>query len=192
MEEKIPKTARETENTEREPQQRGEGEEYHGKHEEDDAGVDAENGGAEAPGKGTKGDARTDDEGKTEAAEEGDTTDPNKNDPQPETGKKSEIAPAQKSDTEPVNTERGTDFKERESAKKPDMNPPEVVEAGKQRREYLDGLTDEGIAEEIVKKIKEMREARRLDEILKQSSWTAWLKESVDYLGRTMEEEAEQ
>ena len=44
----------------------------------------------------------------------------------------------------------------------------------------------------MVKKIKEMREARRLDEILKQSSWTAWLKESVDYLGRTIEEEAEQ
>lgn len=93
---------------------------------------------------------------------------------------------------EPVNTERESNFEEPENAKKPDMNPPEVIDAGKSRREYLDSLTDEGIAEEMVKKIKEMREARRLDEILKQSSWTAWLKESVDYLGRTIEEEAEQ
>ena len=103
-----------------------------------------------------------------------------------------EIAPAQKSAGEPVNTEGGANFEEPENTKKPDMNPPEVIDAGKPRREYLDSLTDEGIAEEMVKKIKEMREARRLDEILKQSSWTAWLKESVDYLGRTMEEEAEQ
>ena len=91
-----------------------------------------------------------------------------------------------------MNTEGGANFEEPENTKKPDMNPPEVIDAGKPRREYLDSLTDEGIAEEMVKKIKEMREARRLDEILKQSSWTAWLKESVDYLGRTMEEEAEQ
>lgn len=73
-----------------------------------------------------------------------------------------------------------------------DMNPPEVIDAGKPRREYLDSLTDEGISEEIVRKIKEMREARRLDEILKHRFWTDWLKETVDYIGRTIEEEAEQ
>lgn len=72
------------------------------------------------------------------------------------------------------------------------MNPPEVIEKQKTRREYLDGLTNEGMAEEIVKRIKELREARRLDEILLQGYWEKWLKESVDYLGRTMEEEAEQ
>lgn len=122
----------------------------------------------------------------------GDTPDQDENTAQPEASEKSEIAPAQKSVPEPVTTERGAGFEEPENTEKPDMNPPEVVDAGKLRREYLDSLTDEGIAEEIVKKIKEMREARRLDEILKRSSWTEWLKESVDYLGRTVEEEAEQ
>ena len=102
-----------------------------------------------------------------------------------------EIAPAQKSAPEPVNTEREANFEEPENTKKPDMNPPEVIDAGKPRREYLDSLTDEGISEEIVRKIKEMREARRLDEILKRSFWADWLKETVDYLGRTIEEEAE-
>lgn len=160
------------------------GEEKHGKQEENETGTDVERGGAEAHDAGTEGDAHTE--------ECGNAPDQGKNTAQPEASEKSEIAPAQKSVPEPVNTERGADFEEPENTKKPDMNPPEVVEAGKRRREYLDSLTDEGIAEEIVKKIKEMREARRLDEILKQRSWTAWLKESVDYLGRTMEEEAEQ
>ena len=161
-----------------------EGEEEHGKQEENETGTGVECGGAEAHDAGTEGDAHTE--------ECGNAPDQGKNTAQPEASEKSEIAPAQKSVPEPVNTERGADFEEPENTKKPDMNPPEVVEAGKRRREYLDSLTDEGIAEEIVKKIKEMREVRRLDEILKQSSWTAWLKESVDYLGRTMEEEAEQ
>lgn len=161
-----------------------EGEEEHGKQEENETGTGVECGEAEAHDAGTEGDAHTE--------ECGNAPDQGKNTAQPEASEKSEIAPAQKSVPEPVNTERGADFEEPENTKKPDMNPPEVVEAGKRRREYLDSLTDEGIAEEIVKKIKEMREVRRLDEILKQSSWTAWLKESVDYLGRTMEEEAEQ
>ena len=103
-----------------------------------------------------------------------------------------EIAPAQKSTGEPVNTECEADSGEGKKGTELDMNPPEVIEKQKTRREYLDGLTNEGMAEEIVKRIKELREARRLDEILLQGSWEKWLKESVDYLGRTMEEEAEQ
>ena len=103
-----------------------------------------------------------------------------------------EIAPAQKSTGEPVNTECEADSGEGKKSTELDMNPPEVIEKQKTRREYLDGLTNEGMAEEIVKRIKELREARRLDEILLQGSWEKWMKESVDYLGRTMEEEAEQ
>lgn len=160
------------------------GEEERGKQEEKETGNGVECGRAEVHDAGTEGDTHTE--------ERGNAPDQDENTAQPEASEKSEIAPAQKSVPEPVNTERGADFEEPENTKKPDMNPPEVVEAGKRRREYLDSLTDEGIAEEIVKKIKEMREVRRLDEILKQSSWTAWLKESVDYLGRTMEEETEQ
>ena len=161
-----------------------EGEEKHGKQEENETGTGVERGGADAHDAGTEGDAHTE--------ECGNVPDQDENTAQPEAGEKSEIAPAQKSAPEPVNTERGDDFEEPENTKKLDVNPPEVVDAGKSRREYLDSLTDEGISEEIVRKIKEMREARRLDEILKQSSWTAWLKESVDYLGRTIEEETEQ
>ncbi len=161
---------------------KGEGE--HGKQEENETGTGVERGGAEAHDAGTEGDAHTEEHGNTPGQDE--------NTVQPEVGEKSEIAPAQKSAPEPVITEREANFEGAENAEKPDMNPLEVIDAGKSRREYLDSLTDEGIAEEIVKKIKEMREARRLDEILKQSSWTAWLKESVDYLGRTIEEEAEQ
>ena len=160
-----------------------EGEEEHGKQEENETGTGVECGRAEVHDAGTEGDAHTE--------ECGNAPDQGKNTAQPEASEKSKIAPAQKSAPEPVNTEREANFEEPENAEKPDMNPPEVVDAGKSRREYLDSLTDEGIAEEMVKKIKEMREARRLDEILKQSSWTAWLKERVDYLGRTMEEEAE-
>ncbi len=161
-----------------------EGEEDCGKQEENETGIGVERGGAEAHDTGAEGDAHTE--------ECGNAPDQGKNTAQPEASEKSEIAPAQKSVPEPVNTERGADFEEPENTKKPDMNPPEVVEAGKPRREYLDSLTDEGLSEEIVRKIKEMREARKLDEILKHSFWTAWLKETVDYLGRTMEEEAEQ
>ena len=161
-----------------------EGEVEHGKQEENETGNGVECGRAEAHDAGTEGDAHTEEHGNTPGQDE--------NTAQPEAGKKSEIAPAQKSAPEPVNTEHRADFEELKNAEKPDMNPPEVVDAGKSRREYLDSLTDEGLSEEIVRKIKEMREARRLDEILKQSSWTAWLKETVDYLGRTMEEEAEQ
>lgn len=179
-EEGIPEIAEEPVTTECGAQ----GEEERGKQEEKETGNGVERGGAETHDAGTEGGAHT--EGRRNAL------DPNKNTAQPEAGEKSEIAPAQKSAPEPVNTEREANFEEPENAKKPDMNPPEVIDAGKSRREYLDSLTDEGIAEEMVKKIKEMREARRLDEILKQSSWTAWLKESVDYLGRTIEEEAEQ
>lgn len=131
-------------------------------------------------------------EGDAHTEERGNAHDQDENTAQPEASEKSEIAPAQKSAPEPVNTECGADFEEPKNAEKPDMNPPEVVDAGKPRREYLDSLTDEGISEEIVRKIGEMREARRLDEILKHSFWTGWLKEIVDYLGRTMEEEAEQ
>lgn len=161
-----------------------EGEEDCGKQEENETGIGVECGGAEALDAGTEGDAHTE--------ERGNATDQGENTAQPEAGKKFEIAPAQKSAPEPVNTERGDDFAGAGNAEKMDMNPPEVIDAGKPRREYLESLTDEGISEEIVRKIKEMREARRLDEIMKQSSWTAWLKESVDYLGRTIEEEAEQ
>lgn len=161
-----------------------EGGEERGKQEENETGTGVERGGAEAHDAGTEGNVYTE--------ERGNAPDQDENTAHPEAGKKSEIAPAQKSAPEPVNTERGDDFAGAGNAEKMDMNPPEVIDAGKSRREYLDSLTDEGIAEEMVKKIKEMREARRLDEILKQSSWTAWLKESVDYLGRTMEEEAEQ
>ena len=157
------------------------GEEERGKQEEKETGNGVECGRAEAHDAGTEGDAHTE--------ECGNVPDQDENTAQPEASEKSEIAPAQKSAPEPVNTERGDDFAGAENAEKPDMNPPEVIDAGKPRREYLDSLTDEGISEEIVRKIKEMREARRLDEILKQSSWTAWLKEIVDYLGRTMEEE---
>lgn len=178
--EETPETAEEPVNTEC----GAEGEVEHGKQEEKETGNGVECGGAEAHDTGAEGDARTE--------EYGNATDQGENTAQPEAGEKSEIAPAQKSAPEPVNTEREANFEEPENAKKPDMNLPEVIDAGKSRREYLDSLTDEGIAEEMVKKIKEMREARRLDEILKQSSWTAWLKESVDYLGRTIEEEAEQ
>lgn len=161
-----------------------EGEEERGKQEENETGNGVECGGAEAHDAGTEGDAHTE--------ERGNAPDQDKNTAQPEAGEKSEIAPAQKSAPESVNTERRANFEEPKNAKKPDMNPPEVIDAGKPRREYLDSLTDEGLSEEIVRKIKEMREARKLDEILKHSFWTAWLKETVDYLGRTMEEEAEQ
>ena len=161
---------------------KGEGE--HGKQEENETGTGVERGGAEAHDAGTEGDAHTEEHGNTPGQDE--------NTAQPEAGEKSEIAPAQKSAPEQVNTEHRANFEESKNAKKPDMNPPEVVDAGKPRREYLDSLTDGGMSEEIVRKIKEMREARKLDEILKHSFWTAWLKETVDYLGRTMEEEAEQ
>lgn len=103
-----------------------------------------------------------------------------------------EIAPAQKCAGEPVNTECEADSEEGKRGTELDMNPPEVIEKQKTRREYLNGLTNEGMAEEIAKRIKELRETRRLDEILLQGSWEKWLKESVDCLGRTMEEEAEQ
>lgn len=179
-EEATPEIAGEPVNTEC----RAQGEEEHGKQEENETGTGVECGGAEAHDAGTEGDAHTE--------ECGNAPDQGKNTAQPEASEKSEIAPAQKSVPEPVNTERGADFEGAENAEKPDMNPPEVVDAGKSRREYLDSLTDEGLSEEIVRKIKEMREARKLDEILKHSFWTAWLKETVDYLGRTMEEEAEQ
>lgn len=161
-----------------------EGEVEHGKQEENETGTGVERGGAEAHDAGTEGDVY--------AEERRNAPDQDENTAQPEAGKKSEIAPAQKSAPEPVNTERGDDFAGEGNAEKPDMNPPEVIEKQKTRREYLDGLTNEGMAEEIVKRIKELREARRLDEILLQGSWEKWLKESVDYLGRTMEEEAEQ
>lgn len=161
-----------------------EGEEDCGKQEENETGIGVECGGADAHDAGTEGDAHTE--------EYGNVPDQDENTAQSEAGEKSEIAPAQKSAPEPVNTEREANFEEPENAKKPDMNPTEVIDAGKSRREYLDSLTDEGIAEEMVKKIKEMREARRLDEILKHRFWTDWLKETVDYLGRTIEEEAEQ
>ena len=160
---------------------------------EDDAGDHTERREAETTDEDIQGDIHGDGEGAVEAAEEhGNTPEPDENAPQPEAGEKSEIAPAQKPAPEPVNTECGADFEEPKNAKKPDMNPPEVIDAGKPRREYLDSLTDEGLSEEIARKIKEMREARKLDEILKHSFWTAWLKETVDYLGRTMEEEAKQ
>ena len=161
-----------------------EGEEEHGKQEENETGTGVERGGAEAHDAGTEGDVY--------AEERRNAPDQDENTAQPEAGKKSENAPAQKSAPEPVNTERGDDFAGAGNAEKMDMNPPEVIEKQKTRREYLDGLTNEGMAEEIVKRIKELREARRLDEILLQGSWEKWLKESVDYLGRTMEEEAEQ
>lgn len=160
------------------------GEEERGKREENETGTGMERGGAETHDAGTEGDAHT--EGRRNAPDQDENT------AQPEAGKKSEIAPAQKSAPEPVNTERGDDFAGAGNAEKMDVNPPEVIDAGKPRREYLDSLTDEGISEEIVRKIKEMREARRLDEILKHRFWTDWLKETVDYLGRTIEEEAEQ
>lgn len=179
-EEEIPETTEKPVNAECGAQ----GEEERGKQEEKETGNGVECGRAEAHDAGTEGDAHTE--------KCGNVPDQDKNTAQPEASEKSEIAPAQKSAPEPVNTERGDDFAGTGNAEKMDMNPPEVIDAGKPRREYLDSLTDEGISEEIVRKIKEMREARRLDEILKQSSWTAWLKESVDYLGRTMEEEAEQ
>lgn len=110
----------------------------------------------------------------------------------PENEIKAEIAPAQKSASEPVNTECGADSGMPQNAQKPDVNQPEVVEREKTRREYIEGLTDEGLSDEIVKRITELREARRLDEILQQESWKKWLEESVDYLGRTIEEEAAQ
>ena len=160
------------------------GEEERGKQEENETGNGVECGGAEAHDAGTEGDAHTE--------ERGNATDQDENTAQPEASEKLEIAPAQKSVPEPVTTEHGAGFEELENTEKPDMNPPEVVDAGKLRREYLDSLTDEGLSEEIVKKIKEMRELRRLDEILKHSFWTAWLKETVDCLGRKMEEEAGQ
>lgn len=161
-----------------------EGEVEHGKQEENETGNGVECGGAEAHDAGTEGDTHTE--------ERGNLPDQGENTAQPEAGEKSEIAPAQKSAPEPVITEREANFEGAENAEKPDMNPPEVIDAGKPRREYLDSLTDEGISEEIVRKIKEMREARRLDEILKHRFWTDWLKETVDYIGRTIEEEAEQ
>lgn len=178
--EETPETAEEPVNTECGAQ----GEEERGKQEENETGTGVECGRAEVHDAGTEGDAHTE--------ECGNAPDQGKNTAQPEASEKSKIAPAQKSAPEPVNTEREANFEEPGNAKKPDMNPPEVVDAGKSRREYLDSLTDEGIAEEMVKKIKEMREARRLDEILKHRFWTDWLKETVDYLGRTIEEEAEQ
>ena len=160
---------------------------------EDDAGDHTERREAETTDEDTQGDIHGDGEGAVEATEEhGNTPEPDENATQPEAGEKSEIAPAQKTAPEPVITECGANFEEPKNVEKPDMNPPEVVDAGKPRREYLDSLTDEGLSEEIVRKIKEMREARKLDEIMKHSFWTAWLKETVDYLGRTMEEEAEQ
>lgn len=161
-----------------------EGGEERGKQEENETGTGVERGGAEAHDAGTEGNVYTE--------ERGNAPDQDENTAHPEAGKKSEIAPAQKSAPEPVNTERGDDFAGAGNAEKMDMNPPEVIDAGKSRREYLDSLTDEGIAEEMVKKIKEMREARRLDEILRHRFWADWLKETVDYLGRTIEEEAEQ
>lgn len=179
-EEEIPETPGDPVNTEC----RAQGEEEHGKQEENETGNGVERGGAEAHDAGTEGDAHTE--------ERGNATDQDENTAQPEASEKLEIAPAQKSVPEPVTTEHGAGFEELENTEKPDMNPPEVVDAGKLRREYLDSLTDEGLSEEIVKKIKEMRELRRLDEILKHSFWTAWLKETVDCLGRTMEEEAGQ
>lgn len=183
VEEGIPETTEEPETTECKRKESV----------EDDAGDHTERREAETTDKDTQGDIHGDGEGAVEATEEhGNTPEPDENAPQPEAGEKSEIAPAQKSAPEPVITEREANFEELKNAEKPDMNPPEVVDAGKSRREYLDSLTDEGISEEIVRKIKEMREARRLDEILKHSFWTEWMKETVDYLGRTMEEEAEQ
>ena len=178
--EETPETAEEQVNTE--CGAKGEGE--HGKQEENETGTGVERGGAEAHDAGTKGDVY--------AEERRNPPDQDENTAQPEAGKKFEIAPAQKSAPEPVNTERGDDFAGAGNAEKMDMNPPEVIDAGKPRREYLDSLTDEGISEEIVRKIKEMREARRLDEILKHRFWTDWMKETVDYIGRTIEEEAEQ
>lgn len=178
--EEIPETAEEPVTTEC----GSEGEEGCGKQEENETGTGVERGGAEAHDAGTEGDVY--------AEERRNAPDQDENTAQPEAGKKFEIAPAQKSAPEPVNTERGDDFAGAGNAEKMDMNPPEVIDAGKPRREYLDSLTDEGISEEIVRKIKEMREARRLDEILKRSFWEDWLKETVDYLGRTIEEEAEQ
>lgn len=179
-EEETPETPGEPVNTEC----GAEGEEEHGKQEENETGNGVERGGAEALDTGTEGNVYTE--------ERGNAPDQDENTAQPEASEKSEIAPAQKPAPEPVNTEREANFEEPENAKKPDMNPPEVVDAGKLRREYLDSLTDEGLSEEIVKKIKEMRELRRLDEILRHRFWTDWLKETVDCLGRTIEEEAEQ
>ena len=178
-EEEIPETTGEPVTTEC----GAEGEEEHGKQEQNETGTGVECGGAEEHDAGAEGD--------THSEERGNAPNQDENTAQPEASEKSEIAPAQKSVPEPVTTEGGANFEEPENAKKPDMNPPEVIDAGKPRREYLDSLTDEGISEEIVRKIKEMREARRLDEILKRSFWADWLKETVDYLGRTIEEEAE-
>ena len=79
-----------------------EGEEEHGKQEENETGTGVERGGAEAHDAGTEGDVY--------AEERRNAPDQDENTAQPEAGKKSEIAPAQKSAPEPVNTERGDDF----------------------------------------------------------------------------------
>lgn len=157
---------------------------------ETEKGAGRDNGAADNPGaEEAENDATGEESGERDCEE---TVGGQASEPGGEENQRTEIAQAQKSAGEPVSTECEADSGEGKKDTEMAMNPPEVIEKQKTRREYLDGLTNEGMAEEIVKRIKGLREERRLDEILLQGSWGKWLKETVDYLGRTMEEEAEQ
>lgn len=67
-----------------------------------------------------------------------------------------------------------------------DMNPPEIVEKGVTRKEYLDTLTSHGMAQEVVRMIRSMDD---ITELTDEHFWEHWLERTVDYLGRDLEEE---
>ena len=92
--------------------------------------------------------------------------------------KEEEIAPAQKppeiqkiQNTEPVQEESS-----------PDMNPPEIIETGITRKEYLETLTPYGMAEELAKASQAMA-------ILNTNFWEMWLETRVTTEGYEIEED---
>ena len=116
-------------------------------------------------------------EGDCEETAGGQTAEPGETESQGE-----EIAPAQKSGENQEILKEEAVLEELEI----DMNPPEIVEKGVTRKEYLDTLTSHGMAQEVVRMIRSMDD---ITELTDEHFWEHWLERTVDYLGRDLEEE---
>ena len=116
-------------------------------------------------------------EGDCEETAGGQTAEPGETESQGE-----KIAPAQKSGENQEILKEEAVQEELEI----DMNPPEIVEKGVTRKEYLDTLTSHGMAQEVVRMIRSMDD---ITELTDEHFWEHWLERTVDYLGRDLEEE---
>lgn len=116
-------------------------------------------------------------EGDCEETAGGQTAEPGETESQGE-----KIAPAQKSGENQEILKEEAVLEELEI----DMNPPEIVEKGVTRKEYLDTLTSHGMAQEVVRMIRSMDD---ITELTDEHFWEHWLERTVDYLGRDLEEE---